>query len=69
MPEWISIPGGFVVIVIGGYLSIRSMFAESIWRLIVGFGLMLAGLVMVSVGVVYALDAQGSGYTCVEVTE
>lgn len=69
MPEWVSIPGGIVVMIIGGYLSIRSMSTESIWRIITGIALMLAGLIMLSLGVIYTLDTQKSGYTCVEVTE
>lgn len=67
MPEWVSIPGGIVVIIIGGYLSIRSMFDDAFWKLAVGIGLMLAGLLTVSLGVIYTLDTYGSEYTYMEV--
>lgn len=67
MPEWVGIPAGIVVMVIGGYLSIRSMFAESIWRLVTGIGLVFVGVTMISIGVVYTLDTYGTEYTCVEV--
>jgi hypothetical protein len=69
MPEWAGIPAGIVIMVIGGYFSIRSMFNESIWRLVAGIGLVFVGLAVVSVGVVYTLDTYGTEYTCVEVTE
>lgn len=84
MPEWVSIPGGIVVGLIGAYLGFRNLDGGSKGLFVFGGGLVMFGISMISMGIVYTsmdddtireecavvgTSAEDATYVCVEVTE